>query len=48
MNSHIVLPEAARGQRIVMQLDPGGESTLFVDGQEFGTRRAEWVTTPHH
>ena len=48
MHSHIVLPEAAGGQRIVMQLDPGGESTLFVNGQEFGTRRAEWVTTPHH
>lgn len=42
------LPERARGQRIVMKLAPGGESTLFVNGQEFGTYRADWVSTPLH
>ena len=44
----ITLPEAARGERIVMNLNPGGESTLFVNGRTFGTRRAEWVAVPHH
>ena len=42
------LPETARGERIVMNLNPGGESTLFVNGRAFGTRRAEWVAVPHH
>ena len=46
--SEIQLPEAARGERIVMQLDMGGEATLFVDGRAFGTRRADWVSEPHH
>ena len=44
----IELPEAARGERIVLSLDMGGEATLFVDGHAFGTRRAEWVSVPHH
>ena len=44
----LTLPEAAKGHCIVMSLDLGGETTLFVDGQAFGTRRAEWVRTPHH
>ena len=43
-----VLPPEAQGQRIVMDLNPGGESTIFVNGAVFGTRRAEWVSTPHH
>lgn len=42
------LPESARGERIVMNLNPGGESTLFINGRAFGTRRAEWVAVPHH
>lgn len=44
----ITLPEAAAGKRIVMDLKPDGESTLFVNGEEFGTYRASWVTEPHH
>ena len=48
MRGKIVLPKAAAGQRIVMDLQTGGESTLFVDGKSFGTRRAEWVHVPHH
>lgn len=43
----IVLPDAANGERIVLNLRPGGESTLFVNGQEFGTYRADWVDQPH-
>ena len=48
MRARVVLPEAAQGERIVMSLDMGGEATLFVDGRAFGTRRAEWVSVPHH
>lgn len=48
MKSRIVLPEAAEGKQIVMDLHTGGETTLFVDGKSFGTYRAEWVHTPHH
>ena len=44
----IKLPEQAKGHRIVMDLKPGGESTLFVNGQSFGTYRASWVQFPHH
>ena len=44
----IRLPEEAAGRRIVMDLRPDGESTLFVNGKEFGTYRASWVTQPHH
>ena len=42
------LPEEAKGKRIVMNLNPDGESTLFVNGKAFGTYRASWVTEPHH
>ena len=44
----VCLPEEARGRTIVMQLELGGEATLFVNGRAFGTRRAGWVTVPHH
>ncbi|MEG0767376.1 MAG: alpha-mannosidase, partial [Clostridia bacterium] len=48
MRGNFELPKEAEGQRIVMDIRTGGESTLFVDGQAFGTRRAEWVKAPHH
>jgi len=48
MRGDMTLPEAARGQRIVMDLNQGGEATLYVDGEEFGTRRADWVKERHH
>jgi alpha-mannosidase len=44
----VTLPEKAAGKRIVLDLHPGGESTLFVNGKSFGTYRADWVTMPHH
>jgi len=44
----ITLPERAKGERIVMDLKPEGESTLFVNGKAFGTYRASWVNEPHH
>ena len=43
-----MLPEAAKGRRIVADLNTGGETTLFVNGRSFGTYRAGWVQTPHH
>lgn len=48
LKSSITLPEEAKGERIVMDLNPGGESVLFVNGTEFGTYRASWVNEPHH
>lgn len=48
MRGRIGLPEEAAGKRIAMDLQTGGESTVFVDGKSFGTRRAEWVQVPHH
>ena len=44
----VVIPEECAGQMVVMDLNLGGEATLFVNGSAFGTRRAEWVETPHH
>ncbi len=44
----IVLDDRAAGKMIVMDIKTGGEATVLVNGQEFGTRRAEWVTVPHH
>lgn len=38
---NIVLPEKATGKRIVLNLKPGGESTLFVNGESFGTYRSD-------
>lgn len=48
MRGSVTLPEAARGRRVALDLQTGGESTVFVDGRSFGTRRAEWVHVPHH
>ena len=44
----LTIPESARGKTVVMDLQTGGESTVFVDGEAFGTRRAEWVKEAHH
>ena len=44
----VVLPEGVDGKRIVMKLAPGGETTIFVNGQAFGTYRADWIAEDHH
>lgn len=44
----VTLPAKAEGKRIVLNLDPDGESTLFVNGKSFGTYRASWVSEKHH
>lgn len=48
LRGRIVIPQSAEGKMIVMDLRQGGEATVFVNGQAFGTRRAEWVSVPHH
>ena len=48
LRGDIVIPEAAAGKRVVMDLRQGGEATVFVNGEAFGTRRAEWVSVAHH
>ena len=48
LRGDIELDARAQGRRIVMDLRAGGEATLFVNGEVFGTRRAEWVHVPHH
>ena len=48
VRARVVIPEECAGQMVVMDLNLGGEATLFVNSQAFGTRRAEWVDTPHH
>lgn len=47
-HTHFVLPEEAEGERIVLDLKPGGEAALFLNGREFGTYRAGWVGEEHH
>ena len=44
----VTLPEEAKGERIVMNLAPGGETTIFVNGEAFGTYRADWIGEDHH
>lgn len=48
LKGEITLPPEAEGQMIVLNLNPGGETTLFVNGASFGTYRAGWVSVPHH
>lgn len=48
LKGEIVLPDEAGGQMIVLNLNLGGEATLFVDGAAFGTCRSGWVPVAHH
>lgn len=52
LRGEILLPESARGQRIVMDLQFHAEATLYVNGASFGTHRtvygASEVRMPHH
>ncbi|MBR6359388.1 MAG: alpha-mannosidase, partial [Lachnospiraceae bacterium] len=45
--SEFTLPGEAEGKKIVLNLAPGGESTLFVNGKSFGTYRASWLGVKH-
>ena len=44
----VILPSEAEAQHIVMDLNTGGETTVFVNGKSFGTYRDHWVNIPHH
>ncbi len=44
----VVIPDGVDGKRIVIKLAPGGESTIFVNGEAFGTYRADWIMEEHH
>ncbi len=44
----LTVPESAAGEKLVLRLDLGGESAVYVDGKEFGCRRAEWVKDDLH
>lgn len=48
LRGKFALPKEAEGQRIVMKLNPGGESSVYVDGHPFGTRRNDWVRDQVH
>ena len=47
MFGRFTVPAEARGERIVLDLNPGGESVLFVNGRVFGARRADRMAYPH-
>ena len=47
MFGRFTVPEEARGERIVMNLNPGGESVLYVNGKVFGARRGDRMDHPH-
>ncbi len=47
LRGQVTLPKEAENQRIVMDLNTGGEATVFVNGTAFGTYRVDWVTAPH-
>ena len=48
MRGKIKLPPEAAHQAVALDLQTGGESTVFINSRSFGTRRAEWVEVPHH
>lgn len=42
------VPEDLAGAFLVMDLQPGWEATVFVNGEAYGTWRADWIKYPHH
>ena len=48
LRADITLPKKAADKRIAMNLPTGGEATVFVNGQAFGTCRAHWVSDRLH
>ena len=46
--TQVQIPQELSGKRIAMDIQLGGESTLFVDGCSFGTRRDDWVSNRLH
>lgn len=48
MFGEFTIPENAKDQRVVMNLNVGGEATIFLNGKPFGTRRTDSVRYEHH
>lgn len=46
--ANVTIPEEADGKNVVMRLNLGGESSLFINGDEFGARRNDWVRDDVH
>ena len=44
----VVLGKEAAGREIAVDLCAGAEATVFVNGEAFGTYRADWIKYPHH
>ena len=42
------IPEEYKGQRIGLSIEAGGESAVYVNGEEFGCRRDNWVRDELH
>lgn len=48
VRSTITIPPEAAGQRLVLRVDVGGEAAVYLNGDEFGARRNDWVRDPMH
>lgn len=53
MRANVTVPEKAAGEKLVLCLNMGnpnigGESAVYVNGQEFGCRRNDWVKDQTH
>ncbi len=46
--STFILPEQIEGERVVLNLDLGGEATIFINGEPFGTMRGDFLSHKHH
>lgn len=44
----VTLPPEAAGKHLVLRVDVGGESAVYLNGQEFGARRNDWVRDQTH
>lgn len=48
LRGRVQIPEQLAGKRVVMQLNVGGEAAIYVNGEEYGTRRHDWVRDDIH
>ncbi|NLJ64764.1 MAG: alpha-mannosidase [Christensenellaceae bacterium] len=46
--SSFTLPDSAKEERIVLELNTGWESTVYLNGKPFGTVRGGDIRYPHH
>lgn len=48
LRSKFTIPKEAEGKAIIMNINVGGEDALYVNGEEFGARRHDWVRDDIH